>query len=113
MYSDPGAIYDSASDQSYLCQKTAAFFYYHYDGLDLLTTKKDVAIKNIVKLIKDLETLKAKVGITGVLIKTFFDAKSGEIISCLKNYPDKTIFVALKKIDPPHTSKYDDAMQEN
>ena len=89
------------------------FFYYHYDGLDLLTTKKDVAIKNIVKLIKDLETLKAKVGITGVLIKTFFDAKSGEIISCLKDYPDKTIFVALKKIDPPHTSKYDDAMQEN
>ena len=89
------------------------FFYYHYDGLDLLSSKKDEAIKNIVKLIRDLEIYKKKVGITGVLIKTFFDAKSGEIINCLKDYPDKTIFVALKKIDPPHTSKYDDAMMEN
>ncbi|MCX6149359.1 MAG: DUF4835 family protein [Ignavibacteriales bacterium] len=85
-------------------------FNYHYNGLDIFTTKKEEAVQNIVKLIKNLETLKAKVDIGGVLIKTFFDAKSSEIVNYLKDYPDKMIFKSLKKIDPPHTQKYDEAM---
>jgi hypothetical protein len=86
------------------------FYDYHYNGLDLFTTRKDAAINNIVKLVKDLDVLKTKIGITGVLIKIFFDAKSGEIVNYLRDYPDKSIFKTLKKIDPPHTAKYDEVL---
>jgi hypothetical protein len=86
------------------------YYDYHYNGLDLFSTKKEVAINNIAKLIKDLDVLKTKIGLTGVLIKTFFDAKSGEIVTYLKDYPDKSIFKTLRKIDPPHTSKYDEVL---
>jgi hypothetical protein len=83
------------------------YFDYHYNGLDIFTSKRDESQKNIIKLIKNLEALKTKVDIYGTLIKTFFDAKSGEIVTYLKDYPDKSIFKSLKKVDPPHTAKYD------
>ncbi len=86
------------------------YFNYHYNGLDIYSTKKIEAQNNIIKLIKNLETLKTKVDIYGTLIKTFFDAKSGEITTYLKDYPDKSIFKSLKKVDPPHTAKYDEIL---
>jgi len=45
--------------------------------------------------------------ITSVYVRTFFDAKFGEIADLLKLYPDTEIYSKLKKIDPPHTAKYD------
>ncbi len=48
--------------------------------------------------------------ITSVYVRTFFDAKFGEIVDLLKFYPDSEIFSKLKKIDPPHTAKYDAVM---
>jgi len=86
------------------------YFDYHYNGLDIYASKKIDAQKNIIKLIKNLEALRTKVDIYGTLVKTFFDAKSGEITSFLKDYPDKTIFKSLKKVDPPHTAKYDEVL---
>jgi len=86
------------------------YFDYHYNGLDIYASKKLDAQKNIIKLIKNLEALRTKVDIYGTLVKTFFDAKSGEITSFLKDYPDKTIFKSLKKVDPPHTAKYDEVL---
>jgi hypothetical protein len=89
-----------------------AYFNYHYNGLDIFSEKKQNAFKNILKIVDVLELMKNKVDINSVLVKTFFDAKSGELIDYLKTYPDKTVFKKLKKIDPSHALKYDEAGQE-
>lgn len=89
-----------------------AYFHYHYNGLDIMTDKKPHAIKNIIKLVDILEVLRSKVDINSVLLKTFFDSKSGEIIESFKTYSDKSIFKKLRKIDPSHALKYDEAAQE-
>lgn len=89
-----------------------AYFHYHYNGLDIMTDKKPHAIKNIIKLVDILEVLRSKVDINSVLLKTFFDSKSGEIIESFKTYSDKSIFKKLRKIDPSHALKYDEAALE-
>lgn len=91
------------------------YFDYHYNGIDLFRDPKthDQALKNIVKLITDLYSAKDQIDTRNVLMKVFFDAKAGEIVEYLKNYPDKSIFETLKKLDPPHTSKYDEALKLN
>lgn len=88
-----------------------AFFEYHYNGIDVYSQNKKNTHDKIVNLINTLESMRNKVDLNSVLIKTFFDAKSGEIIDYLKDYPDKNIFKVLKKIDPPHMSKYDEALK--
>ncbi|MGK9367717.1 DUF4835 family protein [Melioribacter sp. Ez-97] len=88
------------------------YYDYHYNGLDLLNSEPETAYKNIVKLIKNLDRVKDQLDPRSPLLKVFFDAKAGEIAELLKNYPDNTpLFEALKKIDPPHISKYDEAMK--
>lgn len=88
-----------------------AFFEYHYNGIDLYTQNKKATHDKIVNIANMLESMRNKVDLNSVLIKTFFDAKHGEFIDYLKDYPDKNIFKVLKKIDPPHMSKYDEAMK--
>jgi len=82
---------------------------YHYNGLDVLYRDKEEAQKNIIKLIDNLAKLKKKTNRRSPFINTFFDAKSKEIISNLEDYPDKSIYAKLQKIDPAHTSKYIEA----
>lgn len=83
-----------------------AFFVYHY-GVDEYQVKKKDAQDKIVELVNVLSDLQTKVGISNsVLIKLFFDTKSGEIIELLKDYHDIKIFERLKKVDPPHAAKY-------
>jgi Domain of unknown function (DUF4835) len=94
-----------------LAEKYSAFrsadFDYHY-GLDIYQDKKEEGMNKIVGLVDVLYTMWQKQGgINSVLIKTFFDAKNGEIIDHLKDYHDKTVFEKLKKIDPPHAAKYE------
>ncbi len=89
-----------------------SFYYYHYNGIDLYTTKKTEAQKNIAALVTTLDQMRSKIDINSILIKTFFDAKHGEIIEYLSDYPDQQLFNILKKIDPPHASKYDEAMKK-
>lgn len=86
-----------------------AYFHYHYNGLDIFDIKKTEAVKNIVNLVEVLYSLRTKIDISSVLIKTFFDAKSGEIIERLREYPDKSIFKKLKTVDPSRGLKYDEA----
>ena len=46
-----------------------------------------------------------------MLLKTFFDAKYGEIIEKLKGYKDKReVLLKLMKIDPAHSAKYDEGI---
>lgn len=88
------------------------FFDYHYNGLDLMSTDRQTGISNVVKLINNLEVAYVKRDLRGVLMKVFFDTKSTEIVNVLKSYQDKNIYTILKKIDPGHISKYDEAMGE-
>ena len=87
-----------------------AFYQYHY-GIDYYEQDKSQGQKYIVKAINILDALRTKIDLSSVIMKVFFDAKSGEIIERLKDYPDKdNVFKTLKKIDPAHSAKYDAAM---
>jgi hypothetical protein len=87
-----------------------AYFVYHY-GVDEYQINKTDAQEKIINIINVLFNMKTKSDINSVLIKTFFDAKNGEIIELLRGYPDPTIFEKLKKIDPPHSGKYDELIR--
>jgi len=84
------------------------YYNYHYNGLDIINKPRgyDNAIKNVVKLITDLDKIRERLDSRSVLLKVFFDAKYSEICDILKSYPDKEIFNTLKKIDSYHVSKY-------
>lgn len=87
-----------------------AYYEYHVGGVDYFTVNKPLAQERIVNLINVLNDMKIKTDINSVLIRQFFDSKYGEIIELLRGYSDPSIFVKLKKIDPSHTSKYDEMM---
>jgi hypothetical protein len=85
----------------------SAIFDYHY-GIDIFQKNPEFGQAKIVELIDVLYELYEREGlIKSVFVKTFFDAKFGEITDHLKDYPDFSIFTRLKKIDPPHAGKYD------
>ncbi len=87
-----------------------AFADYHY-GIDFYVKNKKTGQEKIVSAIKVIEGMKSKIDVKSILVKSFFDAKFGEIIDRLIDYQDKNIFKVLKSIDPPHTAKYDEAMR--
>lgn len=84
------------------------FFDYHYNGLDLATEDPSLPVKKLLNFIKTLEDLRNKVFSRSILLKVFFDTKYLEFCEILRNYPDKSIFERLKKIDPAHISTYDE-----
>lgn len=87
-----------------------SIFDYHY-GIDIYKQNKELGQQKIASLIDVLWIMYEKLGsLNSVYIRTFFDSKSGEIIDHLKDYPDSELFSKLKKIDPPHSSKYDAVM---
>lgn len=86
------------------------FYNYHYNGLDIYYRDKATAQKNIVKLINDLASHMNRFNPRSVLLKVFFDAKAGELVNLLKDYPDKSIFNTLIKIDNTHITKYEEAL---
>jgi Domain of unknown function (DUF4835) len=87
-----------------------SIFDYHY-GIDIFSQNKQLGQPKIANLVDVLWIMYEKIGsLNSVFIRTFFDAKSGEIIEYLKDYPDPELFSKLKKIDPPHSSKYDAVM---
>lgn len=87
------------------------FYDYHYNGLDLMSDDKNEAVKNIVKLVQDLDGIYDKISRMNLLLKVFFDTKHKEIFANIKDYPDKSILKLLKKIDPTHISTYDQGLQ--
>ncbi len=87
-------------------------FYQYYYGIDYFEVNQVKGEEKIAQTIKTIASLSNKIDFTSVLLKTFFDAHSGEIVQYLKNYPDKKIFYTLSQIDPSHTAKYNAAMGE-
>jgi hypothetical protein len=87
-----------------------AFYVYHY-GVDEIQVRKKDGQDKIAAMVNVLEDMQKKTGINSVLIKLFFDTKNGEFIELLKDYPDYNIFNRLKKVDPAHSAKYDEALR--
>lgn len=106
-YSRRGLVEDLLNEK-YRHFREAIYDYYY--GIDIYAQNPEIGREKIVKLINVLEDLGTKSNLTGVFIKVFFDAKNGEIIEHLKEYPDKEIFVKLRRIDPAHTSKYNEIL---
>ena len=80
-------------------------------GVDIYQQDKTLGQQKIVSLIDNLYNMwEVQGGLKSVLLKTFSDAKNGEIIDLLRDYKDLTIFEKLKKIDPQHASKYEAVM---
>lgn len=108
VYNRPGLVGDILRDRYSAFR--GSIFDYHY-GVDIYSQNKELGQQKIVELIDILWTMYEKSGsISSVYVRTFFDAKYGEIVELLRFYPDTEIFTKLKKIDPPHTAKYDSAM---
>lgn len=87
-----------------------AFYNYHYNGLDIFNEDRNLALENISALVKLLDKTRANIDLNSVLMRAFFDAKYGEIADYLKFYEDKNIFQTLKRVDPRHVTKYDEAL---
>lgn len=87
-----------------------AFYEYHY-GIDYFQIDPSQAQKHIINLIQILFDMRSKMDINSVLIRTFFDAKYGEIVELLRDYPDKSFVDKLKRIDPAHISKYNELLK--
>ena len=108
------ALVDNLLNSKYQQFRTD-YFNYHYNGLDLLNSKdakeRVVAIPNMVNLIKNLEKSKGSIDWRSVLFKVFFDAKAGEISEYFRGRVDPALFSTLKKMDAPHTTKYDEALK--
>jgi hypothetical protein len=83
----------------------------YHRGIDIFKKNKAKGQEYIVKMIKALDQMKSKIDFRSVYLKVFFDAKSGEIIEHLRDYPDKSIFKILKSVDPPRLAKYDEILR--
>lgn len=108
IYTRLGIIEDLINEK--FAQFRMDFFDYHYNGVDIYYENKELAQKNIIKLVNNLYKIRSVIDLRNPLIKVFFLAKSGEIVDYLKDVEDKSIFEELKKIDPPHITKYNEAL---
>lgn len=88
------------------------FYDYHYNGLDIMNEDKEAGTENIVKLVKNLDGIYNKISRMNLLMRVFFDTKHKEIFNYIKDYPDKSVLVLLKKIDPAHTSTYNQGLDD-
>jgi hypothetical protein len=89
-----------------------AFFRYHADGLDRLSTKPDTALARIVRAVMMIGNLKTKVNQQSVLIKTFFDTKYLELCELFLDFKDPDIYRKFSLIDPSHQKSYEEYQQK-
>lgn len=104
-------LIEDLNNDAYRPFREGEFDYYY--GIDVFSLNKPLGQKYIVKLVDAIEKSRNKIDLSGVLMKTFFNAKSEEIIDRLKDYPDRyDVFLTLKRLDPAHGQKYDEAMNQ-
>ncbi len=89
-------------------------FMYHYDGLDLLSTKPDDARQAIGTVLDSLVTLKRESSAAerSVFLRAFFEAKYPELTDLARLFPDNLAiyFQKLGFLDPVHQTYYQDAL---
>lgn len=104
-YSRWGLVVDLTSEK--YSKFRSSIFDYHY-GIDIFGQNPEIGRSKIAGLVDVLYEMYEQHGlINSVFVRTFFDAKYGEISEHLAEYSDASIFTKLKKIDPPHAGKYD------
>ena len=84
----------------------AAFCDYHFDGLDMLTSKPEAARQVILRSLAAISGVKQRIGGSTVVIKQFFDAKYKEICDSFLSTTNKEVFDQLSTFDPEHRSTY-------
>ena len=103
-YSRWGLVSDLTNDKYSAFR--SSIFDYHY-GIDIFKQNPEIGQAKIVSLIDVLYKMYERDGlIKSVFVKTFFDAKYGEITDHLRGYQDLSVFGKLIKVDPPHAAKY-------
>jgi len=88
------------------------WFDYHYNGLDIFDEDRKTAYNSFIKLVNNLSKTIDKIGRMNVLTRVFFDTKHKELAAYLKDNPDKTALRVLRKIDPSHTSTYEQGLEK-
>ncbi|MBI5214900.1 MAG: DUF4835 family protein [Ignavibacteriae bacterium] len=84
------------------------FFTYHYNGLDLLQSKHEKAQNNIITALESIGKLREKINQQTLLMRLFFDTKYLEIAETFLDYPDRSVYEKLVKIDPSHQKTYEE-----
>jgi hypothetical protein len=84
-----------------------AIWKYHFAGLDSLAFNKPRALQNIVDAVESMGAVAKTAEAQNSIIKTFFETKYMEIANLLQEYPDRSIYARLSKIDPFHQTTYE------
>jgi len=90
-----------------------AYYLYHRQGLDLLTSKPEEAYRNILEALK-LVGQASSAQPNSILTITFMDAKSDEVSKILKQASAEVKAEAvdiLLKVDPNNARKYNDILK--
>ena len=89
-------------------------FMYHYDGLDLLSTKPDDATQAIGTALDSMVTLKRESPepARSVFLRAFFEAKYPELTDLARLFPNNLsiYFQKLEYLDPVRQNYYQDAL---
>ncbi len=89
-------------------------FLYHYDGLDLLSTKPDEATQAIGTVIDSMVTLKrqSSAASRSVFLRAWFESKYPELTGLARLFPSNLAiyFQKLGYLDPTHENYYEDAL---
>jgi hypothetical protein len=89
-----------------------ASYHYHFGGLDSLGTDKAKAFANIVKAIDVIGATRKNIDPRNLVFKAFFDTKYMELADILQEYPDRSIYLTLSRIDPYHQMTYEEYRQK-
>lgn len=85
-----------------------ALYEYHLKGLDLMADDQKAAKEQVIEAIKTISQIN-KVRPNALLTRTFFDAKSDEIVSIFTGGPNvasSELIEVLNKISPLNSSKW-------
>lgn len=85
-----------------------ASYVYHFGGLDSLGVNKAKAFANIAKALDMIGTTRKLIDSRNLVFKTFFDTKYMELADVLQDYPDRSVYLTLSRIDPSHQTTYEE-----
>jgi len=114
-YSQPGDFTKNNLINEFMNPRYEEFrkliFAYFFDGLDLISTKREEALANISGVISQMAEFKKKKLTSGsVMMQMFFESKAEEIANTLRGYKNKQVFDDLRFLDPSNSVIYNEAM---
>lgn len=82
---------------------------YHYNGLDLMADDRNAALDSVNTHLTDLVVAVDKIVQPSVIVRVLNDAKYVEYAETFTGYRDPIVWRKLMRIDPGHTSTYEEA----